>query len=405
MKIALLSVHGCPLRMAGTKDVGGMNIYINEISKSMSKTFDEISIDIYSRRHDLFDPSIVNINSNVRVIHIPAGAPSLTKTDTYELLDEFTYKINNFTKKNHINYDYIWSHYWLSGIVGIELSKLWQKPHITSFHTIFSIKKFYNMNTESDHPMRSKSEQIISNKSDMIIAFTEHEKKWLVDNFNAENNKVRIIFPGVDKNIFHNSAKRYINLKNNYHQLDLLFVGRNESIKGLDVLVNSLKDINIYKAKLSWRLNIVGGEYKDSELNSIKTKLGEEKFYESVNFIPSVKHTKLYEYYNRSDLVIVPSYYESFGLVALESLACATPVIATNVGGLSVLVKPNYNGFLFDAGNHKDLSNIIISMYLENGKLNRSKLQFLSKNSLEHSKRFSWEKSAKKIFIAMKELK
>ncbi|MFL2665209.1 MAG: glycosyltransferase [Dehalococcoidia bacterium] len=405
MKIALLSVHGCPLRMAGTKDVGGMNIYINEISKSLTKISNEIYIDIYSRRHDLFDPSIVNINNKVRVIHIPAGAPSLTKTDTYGLLSEFTYKISKFTKENHIKYDYIWSHYWLSGIVGIELSKLWQKPHVTTFHTIFSIKKFYNMNTELDHPMRSKSEKVISQKSDMVIAFTEHEKKWLVDNFRIENNKVRVIYPGVDKNIFHNSAKRYVNLKNNFDQLDLLFVGRNESIKGLDVLINSLKKVNNHKIKLLWRLNIVGGEYKDSELKAIKNKLGEEKFYESVNFIPSVEHTKLYEYYNRSDLLIVPSYYESFGLVALESLACSKPVIASNVGGLSVIVRSNFNGFLFDAGNHEDLSNIIISMYLENGKPDISKLESLSQNSFEYSKRFSWEKSANKILIVMQELK
>ena len=148
MKIALLSVHGCPLRMAGTKDVGGMNIYINEISKSLSRISINCQIDIFSRRHDLFDPFIIQINDNVRVIHIPAGPPSLSKTDTYDLLEEFTKTISEFTLKNQITYDYIWSHYWLSGIVGIELKKLWGIPHITTFNTIFSIKQFYNINNE-----------------------------------------------------------------------------------------------------------------------------------------------------------------------------------------------------------------------------------------------------------------
>ena len=404
MKIALLSVHGCPLRMAGTKDVGGMNIYINEISKSISNISSDYQIDIFSRRHDLFDPFIAKINDNVRVIHIPAGAPSLSKTDTYDLLEEFTKRISEFTLENQITYDYIWSHYWLSGIVGIELKKLWMIPHIVTFHTIFSIKQFYNTNLETDHKMRSKYEEIISKKADMIITFTEHEKRWLLENSNTNEAKIEIIYPGVDKNKFHGNNKNFISIEKSKSKLDLLFVGRNESIKGLDVLVNSLRKISNYNQSYKWRLNIVGGEYSDSELVFIKDKLGKNTFYNSVNFIPSVTHTKLYEYYNRSDLLIVPSYYESFGLVALESMACSTPVIASNVGGLSVIIKSNYNGFLFEAGDEDNLSKIILSIYSKDGNPDWLKLQSLSKNALEHSQLFSWEKSAKKIISCIEKL-
>ncbi|MBL01701.1 MAG: hypothetical protein CL774_04330 [Chloroflexi bacterium] len=404
MKIALLSVHGCPLRMAGTKDVGGMNIYINEISKSISNISSNCQIDIFSRRHDLFDPFIVKINNNVRVIHIPAGPPSLSKTDTYDLLKEFTKRISEFTLENQISYDYIWSHYWLSGIVGIELKKIWLIPHIVTFHTVFSIKKFYNANIEIDHKMRSKYEELISKNADMIITFTEHEKMWLLQNFDANDQRIEIIHPGVDRNKFHGKNKSYSNEENSKIKLDLLFVGRNDSIKGLDVLINSLKEVNNYNQSYHWRLNIVGGEYSQSELIAIEDKLGKDIFSNSINFIPSVSHTKLYEYYNRSDLLIIPSYYESFGLVAIESLACSTPVIASNVGGLSIIIKPDYNGFLFEAGDVDNLAKIIISLYSKNGRPDFSKLQLLSKNALEHSNLFSWEKSAKKIISSMRKL-
>ena len=168
--------------------------------------------------------------------------------------------------------------------------------------------------------------------------------------------------------------------------------------------INSLKKVNNYNQSYHWRLNIVGGEYSQSELIAIEDKLGKDIFSNSINFIPSVSHTKLFEYYHRSDLLIVPSYYESFGLVALESLACSTPVIASNVGGLNIIIKPDYNGFLFEAGDIDYLSKIIISLYSKNGKPDLSKLQLLSKNSLEHSNLFSWEKSAKKIISNMRNL-
>ena len=404
MKIALLSVHGCPLRMAGTKDVGGMNIYINEISKSLSRISINCQIDIFSRRHDLFDPFIIQINDNVRVIHIPAGPPSLSKTDTYDLLEEFTKTISEFTLKNQITYDYIWSHYWLSGIVGIELKKLWGIPHITTFHTIFSIKQFYNINIETDHKMRSNYEEIISKKVDMIITFSEHEKRWLSQNFKANEKKIKIVYPGVDKNKFYSMNKSYSNEKNRRLKLELLFVGRNETIKGLDVLINSLIKVSNHQQSYQWRLNVVGGEYTDSELIDMKKKIGQDMFSNSINFIPSVTHTKLYEYYNRSDLLIVPSYYESFGLVALESIACSTPVIASNVGGLSIIINPGYNGFLFEAGDDYSLSEIIISMYLRDGNPDWMKIKSLSKNALNHSEMFSWENSAKKIISYIEKL-
>ena len=404
MKIALLSVHGCPLRMAGTKDVGGMNIYINEISKSLSSISINCQIDIFSRRHDLFDPFIIKINDNVRVIHIPAGPPSLSKTDTYDLLEEFTKTISEFTLENQITYDYIWSHYWLSGIVGIELKKLWGIPHVTTFHTIFSIKQFYNINIETDHKMRSNYEEIISKKADMIITFSEHEKRWLSQNFKANEKKIKIVYPGVDKNKFHSMNKSYSNEKNRRLKLELLFVGRNETIKGLDVLINSLIKVSNHQQSYQWRLNVVGGEYTDSELIDMKKKIGQDIFSNSINFIPSVTHTKLYEYYDRSDLLIVPSYYESFGLVALESIACSTPVIASNVGGLSIIIKPGYNGFLFEAGDDYSLSEIIISMYLRDGNPDWMKIKSLSKNALNHSEMFSWENSAKKIISYMEKL-
>ena len=247
--------------------------------------------------------------------------------------------------------------------------------------------------------MRSKSEEIISNKVDMIITFTEHEKRWLIEHFKANEKKIKIIYPGVDKNKFHSINKIHYNEKNRRFKLDLLFVGRNESIKGLDVLINSLRNIS---KNYKWRLNVVGGEYIDSELIAIKNKLGADKFSNSINFIPSVSHTKLYEYYDRSDLLVVPSYYESFGLVALESMACSTPVIASNVGGLGILIKSGYNGFLFEAGDEYNLSKIIISMYLKDGHPDWKRIEYLSKNALVYSESFLGINQQKKLFLISK---
>ena len=340
MKIALISVHGDPNLQAGGKDAGGMNIYIREVVEKLSSS--GVEVDVFTRDHDRKNEIEVHI-SKLNVKYIKAGDNSLDKIGTFNHIDEFVQGVDDYKIQNKLNYDLIFAHYWLSGAASLRLKKIWKVPVITTFHTMQEIKQEafpYNI----DDPERQAQEKIISKESDAIVVWSEHEKNFIQTKYNVPSKNINIVPPGVDLDLFkptdQDEAREEINIDKDLKVI--LFVGRLERLKGLDTLLEALSMIDQDEINLL----VVGGLYNISEVSRLKKICNEYDLSEKVHFIGSINRNDLKYYYNSSDICVLPSYYESFGLSALEAAACGIPVVASKKGGLSSIVIDKKTGYL-----------------------------------------------------------
>lgn len=387
LRIAIISVHGCPVIQAGEKDAGGMNIYVLEIAKKLAEM--GAFVDVYTRHHDQSDPLLVYLSPNARVLHMPAGPVNVGKNGVFELLNEFTKQIEEFTRRNYHEYDVIASHYWLSGIVGETLKGMWNIPHVTSFHTLSKLKQLARPN-EIEHPERINKERQVARLSDGVIAWTEHEQIALIDLYQAPNDRVYVIPPGVDSSKFKPNVNLNVRSELNFgKEKAILFVGRLERLKGLDILIKVFAQL---KNKDGIKLFIAGGNSNSSEMFRLLDEAQRLQVKDSVIFLGSISGDILSKYYNAADVCILPSYYESFGLAALEASACGTPVVASKVGGLTTVVKDKETGFLIP-GQSPDLFVEKIELLLNDDKLRMR----MGKSARSHAEKFTWDATAEKI--------
>ncbi len=342
LKVAFISVHGCPNAKLGGKDAGGMNVYLSKVAVELSKL--GVEVDIYTRYHGSSDGIVEHINDRVRVIHISAGDYALTKNQVYNHLSEFTLNTISYVSNQNIEYDLLHSHYWLSGRVGKVLSEVWDIPHVTTFHTLADAKVSSRFG-EHEPEVRFKSEGKVMKSVDLIVAFTEHERQLMVRAYDADYSKIDIIPCGVDVGLFKPIDQSFAKEKLGISADKVaLYVGRIEPLKGLEILLRAVAQID---SEEGLSLIIVGGNPSmDNEIIRLKSIITDLNIDESVSFVGTVDQEELPFYYNASDVLVIPSYYESFGLVALESMACGTPVIASRVGGLPTTVKDSHTGYL-----------------------------------------------------------
>ena len=340
-RLAIISVHGCPVVQAGEKDAGGMNIYVLETARVLAER--GVQVDVFTRHHDPLDPMVIHLSPGARVIHMPAGPPGTGKNGVFNLLDEFTSQVLEFAKRHNLKYDVIASHYWLSGLVGNSLRDTWRAPHVTSFHTLAEVKRLARPD-EREHPARTESEKQIARSVDQIVVWTEHECRALVELYGAPPGRITVIPPGVDSRDFVPS-----NVRDTRRELGigdervLLFVGRLERLKGIDIVLQALA---LLDHPDGIRLYIAGGDPDSPELPRLRAEAERVGVGDSVVFLGSVTRDVLCQYYNAADVCVLPSYYESFGFAALEAAACGTPVVASRVGGLTTVVKDGETGFL-----------------------------------------------------------
>ena len=340
--VAIISVHACPSARLGSKDTGGMNVYIRRIATEMSQR--GIYVDIYTRQHDITEPQIMQISELARVIHLNAGDITDDKSSVVHHLPSFASKILEFAAFNNIQYDLIHSHYWLSGIVATTLSNNWDIPQITSFHTLAEIKKQARVG-EYEPPQRTIGEESVIRSADSIVAFSTHERDALVRFYGASHDRIAVIPCGVDPKQFkptdQEQAKRVIGVQTGKI---VLYVGRLEPLKGVHILLEAIAQIDH-----SEPINtlIVGGDNEeDPEMLRLQQLSHDLGISNSVKFLGTIAQEQLPTYYNAADICVMPSYYESFGLVALEAMACGTPVIASRVGGIPTVVKDMKTGYL-----------------------------------------------------------
>jgi len=360
IRIAMISVHGDPLAKMGSRESGGQNAYVHSLSKDLGKR--KIYVDVFSRLDNKNKKRVIAYARNVRVIRIPAGERKyIPKNQLLPLMPEFISGILNFKFQDKVNYDLIHSNYFISGWVGLRLKNILTIPLTITFHSLGFIR-FKTLNQFKEQSIDSTEvhtrlniEKEILTHADRIIATSPQEKENMVKYYNVQARKVEIIPCGVDLIRFHpidqSLARRRLSVSR--RKKIILYVGRIEWRKGIGTLIVAFSRlVKGIRSLANIELWIVGGKFKDGErsdreeynrLKKIAEGYGVEK---KIKFLGSVYQKRLYIYYSASNLCVVPSYYEPFGLVPLEAMACETPVVASRIGGLQYTIHHRKNGLL-----------------------------------------------------------
>ena len=341
-RVAFITFHACPLAAPGQGKSGGMNVYVRELSRAMGES--GIPVDIFTREHD-GECGVQEIIPDVRVIHLPGGPDSAGVGGLYPHLPQFLSEIDEFRKREGISYDVVHSHYWLSAWVGQRFSKALAIPHVVTFHTLGLIK-MQSRAGEFEPEERPRVERDAMHSAERIIAFSVHERDSMARLYGADPSKVRLVPCGVDLGKFRPLDQKEVRKRLGLNgEKVLLYVGRVEPLKGLDLLVETAAQMEAGEADI--RMMVVGGGGPGEPETDRVRRLAEEREVDGIiDFVGRVDHDELPLYYNAADVCVVPSYYESFGLVALESMACGTPVVATRVGGLPTIVHHGHTGHL-----------------------------------------------------------
>ena len=341
-RAAFITLHACPLAAPGQGKSGGMNVYVRQLASALGNM--GMEIDIFTREHSDVVNRIETIGPNVRVIHIAAGDTEAHVGELYAHLPAFLKQLNAFREEEGLEYDVVHSHYWLSSWVGRELSQAMGVPHLVTFHTLGLIK-MQSRAGEVEQPERPVVEAEVMASADRIIAFSPHERDAMARLYGADAAKVSLVPCGVDLSVFRPLDQKAVRdrLGLNGEKI-LLYVGRVEPLKGLDLLVETAAQMD---SEDGVRVIVVGADVNgDREMDRVKLLAKERDLEGQIDFVGQVDHKELPLYYNAADVCVVPSYYESFGLVALESMACGTPVVATRVGGLSTIIQHGRTGYL-----------------------------------------------------------
>jgi len=385
--IAVISVHTSPLARPGTRDSGGMNVYIRELSREMGRRAH--TMDVFTRRVDPDAPEISIIDERTRVIQIDAGPLNLDKALIQNYLPEFVEGVLDFQGRDWRTYDLVHSHYWLSGRVGEVLKTEWQAPHVIMFHTTGEAKNRHHLD-EREPVYRIDAERDVAQGVDRVICASEGEKETLVGLYDVPANRIAVVPCGVDTELFYpmDRARVRRNLGLPADEPVVLFVGRIEPLKGIDVLLRAAAQL-----EGRFRLLVVGGDAKDAgrkaELKELADGLGISS---KVTFMDAVPHDELPAYYNAADICVVPSYYESFGLVAVEAMACGVPVVASRVGGLRETVQDGQTGYLVPWRCPEPFAERL-ELLLNNETLRRS----LGREARAAAERFRWSEVAARV--------
>ena len=343
LRIAMLSAHSCPVGKLGAKDTGGMSIYIRELAHELGKQGH--LVDVYTRVHDPNDHPIYELGQNARLIHLTAGREEeIHKLAVYSHLPEFTHNLESFRKRNDLRYDLIFSHYWLSGLVGKYLQQWWNTPHITMFHTLGAVKNTIGIG-EDEPELRIEAERDLAQNCHYVMAPTDKEKEELILHYGTLAERIGVVPCGVNLEQFKPTGKENARQRLGFGDGKIiLFVGRIDPLKGVDKLIRAIPYLqNI----LGLRLMIIGGgEHSQREIEQLRKLVRNLNIQDSIAFVGLIKHGQLPYFYSAADACVIPSYCESFGLVALESLACGTPVVATDVGSFRSIIRQGETGYV-----------------------------------------------------------
>jgi D-inositol-3-phosphate glycosyltransferase len=398
--IMMISVHGDPAADIGSEEQGGQPIYIKNISRLLSSDY---NIDIFTRRKDVEENEIVPLFDNVNVVRIKAGPTKFVpKKEIYLHINEFFMENVRWIKENKKQYSLVHSHYWYSGSVAIKIKDALEIPMVHNCHSLGRIK--YDILKKEKPPyadMRLLEEELTLKRSNAIIASSPQEVKNILDLYNVSGENIELIRAGVDKNLFKpissDKAKEVTNLS---HENLILFVGRITKAKGLSILLKALSNVK-EKFKKDIKLVVIGGdvsgimhsEEEKKEKERLQKMMKTLNIEDDVEFLGPVEREKLPYYYSLADICVIPSLYETFGLVAIEAMSCGAPVVASRVGGLKHTIKEGYSGLHFVPGRSDSLAKALLNLLEHPERLKKMKINARKRAAIE----FSLERTSKQI--------
>ncbi|WP_303773437.1 glycosyltransferase [Anaerolinea thermophila] len=410
MNIAMLSYHTCPLATLGGKDTGGMNVYVREVTRFLGMR--GVHVDVFTRSQDEHVPHVLHdLGFGNRVVHLPAGAETwLPKRQLVDYIPQFAEGILRFAREKGIHYDLIHANYWMSSIAAETLKAEWAVPVVTMFHTLGLMKnRIARSPEEMEGEYRIEGERRALRISDRVLAATLAEKAQLQFLYQADESKIRIVPPGVDITRFYpiprEEACEAIGIPPEDRML--LFVGRIEPLKGLDTLMRAiaiLRECGV-QCHVPHYLAVVGGDPSSSgenlsdEMARLQTLRRELHLEDLVLFLGKRAQDTLPYYYSAADVLVMPSHYESFGMVALEAMACGTPVVASQVGGLAFLVQDGLTGYVVPDGDPQALSDRL-RLLLVDGELR----QRMGLQAAAYARQYAWENIVERLLGVYSEL-
>jgi D-inositol-3-phosphate glycosyltransferase len=393
LKIAMLSIHSSPIGDLGTQDTGGMSVYVRETAKELAGKGHYI--DIFTQHNAGNHEPVIHLYDNVRLIRLSGGTHrNIDKSALYKVLPKLFNELESFRIKENIAYDVIHSHYWISGVLGLKLQTSWNANHLITYHTIGAVKNL-TCSTEEEPELRLANEKKLAKQCDRIIVPTQKDKNYLIQYYNAPGDNIRIVPCGVNLDRFKPqdkiSARRQLALPVDAPMI--LYVGRFTPIKGLDRLFESFRCMT---HPLRSILVMVGGDGEQSTMSQhLKKKAKALQIQNRLVFAGRVDQATLPLYYSAADVLVVPSYYESFGLVALEAMACGTPVVTTSVGGMEEIVKDDVTGHVVTDSDPCHFSRLIEAV------LAKQKQNGLSPSKIRASvSEFTWARTASLLLDA-----
>ena len=344
-RVAFVSFHASPLAAPGEGKAGGMNVYVRQLARALGNV--GVSVDVFTREYRAGaapEDMVENISGNARVIHLPAGEPDAPMDEFFGLLPGFLSEMQAFTIANGLTYRAVHSHYWLSGWVGQKFGRWLDIPHVITFHTLSRIK-MQSRPGEREPLQRQEVEEELIGSADRIVAFSPHERDAMARLYGGDVNRIQLAPCGVDLGRFRpldrEQSRRQLGLNGDKV---LLYVGRIESLKGVELLVRTTAHLDTCEPV---KVLVVGDDNgQDREVDRLRELAETLEVGDSIDFVGRVAQDELPVYYSAADVCVVPSFYESFGLAALESMACGTPVVASRVGGLSTVVQHGSTGYL-----------------------------------------------------------
>jgi D-inositol-3-phosphate glycosyltransferase len=370
MRIAMLSVHSSPIAQLGSKEAGGMNVYVRELSRELGRR--GIGVDIFTRSQDPKAPTTVALDRGVRVVNLHTGPSApYDKNWVLDYMPEFVSRVRCFADGQDLTYDLIHSHYWLSGEAALPLRRSWGVPVVHMFHTLGAMKNQVARGAEERETSRRIAvERRLIETADAIVAATPLDRAQMVWHYGADPQQVYVVPCGVDLRRFHPrdmaGARAALDLPPPPHRL-LLLVGRIEPLKGIDSLIQAVA--LLFERRPEWRGTVtalvVGGgcegersrwNAEQRRLDALRAELG---LAEAVRFAGAHTQDQLPLFYAAADIVTMPSHYESFGMAALEGLACGRPVVATSEGGPAFVVEDGVSGLLTPPDNAQALADQI----------------------------------------------
>jgi D-inositol-3-phosphate glycosyltransferase len=409
LSVAMISYHTCPLAILGGKDTGGMNVYVRELTRHLGQL--GVHVDVFTRSQDEHVPHVLhNLGYGNRVVHVPAGPEyPLPKKQLAEYIPQFAAGIAAFAAEKGIHYDLIHSHYWTSGAAALELKSAWQVPVVQMFHTLGLMKNRIALSPEEmEGEYRVNGEIDVMRAVDRIIAATPAEQSQLEFLYQAPSRKITVIPPGVDTSQFYpippDEAKSAVDIP--AHDRIILFVGRIERLKGIDTLIRSigiLRERGIL-AEYPHDLAIIGGDPNadasmlNAEMARLQALCHELNLNDLVIFLGKRGQDTLPYYYSAAEVLVMPSHYESFGMVALEAMACGTPVVASQVGGLAFLIQDGVTGFVVP-----DSNPTLLADRLEQIIRDPQLRQRLGQQAAGYARQYAWEKISQRMLQVYQE--